>query len=94
MPSLSVGEQVPEAYFSKLLSLAENSKICPDLSSRLTSAICGRWQNKSRALVCMFLPNSRLLKQMKVGPVKGFKRFAKASNVLSEINTSDLKPDT
>lgn len=33
---------------------------------------------------------------MNVGPVKGFKRFAKASNVLdlSDINTSDLKPNT
>lgn len=33
---------------------------------------------------------------MKVGPVEGFKRFENASNVvdLSDINTSDLKPDT
>lgn len=44
----------------------------------------------------MFLPNLRLLEQIKVGPVEGFKRFAKASNVLdlSDINTNDLKPDT
>lgn len=44
----------------------------------------------------MFLPNLMLLQQMKVGPVEGFKRLGSASNVLdlSDINTSDLKPDT
>lgn len=33
---------------------------------------------------------------MKVGAVEGFKRFGNESNVLdlSDINTSDLKPDT
>lgn len=33
---------------------------------------------------------------MKVRPVKGFKRLGDPSNVLdlSDINTSDLKPDT
>lgn len=55
-----------------------------------------RWQNKSGALLYMFLPNLMLLQQMKVGPVKGFKRLGDPSNVLdlSDINTSDLKPDT
>lgn len=33
---------------------------------------------------------------MKVGPVEGFKSLGNAPNVLdlSDINTSDLKPDT
>lgn len=37
-----------------------------------------------------------LLQQMKVRPAEGFKRLGNASNVLdlSDINTSDLKPDT
>lgn len=36
------------------------------------------------------------LQQMKVGQVEGFKGLENASNVLdlSDINTSDLKPDT
>lgn len=37
-----------------------------------------------------------LIQQMKVRPVEGFKRLENASNILdlSDINTSDLKPDT
>lgn len=83
--------------FNALIICKKEKKNCKDQQlPNKTCAIPQRCQNKSSAFLWMILLNLMLLQQMKVRPAEGFKRLGNASNVLdlSDINTSDLKPDT